>query len=205
MKKPPTNVRERLLRAALHAFTARGYSAASVREIVESCAVTKPTLYYYFGSKERLYRTLIAETFAESNRRIARIAASPLPPAGKLEAVVEHYLNYGRQKPDQVRLIMTALYRSDACAPEMDMRVHILPNLQAIAGIIEEGIRSRRFPLWAGCRPTADTPVRESNPSPSGAWRKSRALQACRSPVREASPRGKTRSSLWRSEPARCR
>lgn len=145
MKKAPTNVRERLLRAALHAFTARGYSAASVREIVESCAVTKPTLYYYFGSKERLYRTLIAETFAESNRRIQRIAASPLPPAGKLEAVVGHYLNYGRQNPDHVRLIMTALYRSDACAPEMDMRVHILPNLQAIAGIIEEGMRSRLF------------------------------------------------------------
>jgi AcrR family transcriptional regulator len=145
MKRPVSNIRERLLREALHAFTAKGYSASSVREIVEKCSVTKPTLYYYFGSKERLYRTLIAETFAEFNRRIAAIAASPLPPVEKLAAVMEHYLSHARENPDRIRLIMAALYRSDAFAPEVDIRLHILPNLRVIAGIIGEGMRDGLF------------------------------------------------------------
>lgn len=145
MKKPASHVRERLLREALRAFTAKGYSAASVREIVEKCSVTKPTLYYYFGSKESLYRTLIAETFAAFNQRVSRIAASPLSPVEKLEAVAVQYLDHARKNPDRVRLIMTALYRSDSFAPEVDMRLYILPNLQTIAGIIKDGMRANLF------------------------------------------------------------
>ena len=145
MRDPTVNIRDRILQEALSAFTTKGYSAASIREIVEKCSVTKPTLYYYFGSKERLYRTLIAETFAESNRRIALIAASPLPPVEKLETVAEHYLSHARKNPERVRLIMTALYRSDPFAPEVDIRLYILPNLQTIAGIIQDGMRAGLF------------------------------------------------------------
>ena len=35
-------------------FAERGYDATSVREIVEAAGVAKPTLYYYFRSKEGL-------------------------------------------------------------------------------------------------------------------------------------------------------
>lgn len=49
------DVRERLLAEALRLFTSRGYAATTVREIVEAAGVTKPVLYYYFGSKEGLY------------------------------------------------------------------------------------------------------------------------------------------------------
>ena len=44
--------RARLLRAAVCVFDRKGYAAASVREIVEIAGVTKPALYYHFGSKE---------------------------------------------------------------------------------------------------------------------------------------------------------
>ena len=40
-----------LLDAALDLFYAKGYDAVGVQEIVDRAGVTKPTLYYYFGSK----------------------------------------------------------------------------------------------------------------------------------------------------------
>ena len=43
--------RELLLNTALELFHAKGYDAVGVQEIVEKAGVTKPTLYYYFGSK----------------------------------------------------------------------------------------------------------------------------------------------------------
>ena len=43
--------RELILNAALDLFYARGYDAVGVQEIVDRAGVTKPTLYYYFGSK----------------------------------------------------------------------------------------------------------------------------------------------------------
>ncbi|HIZ64719.1 MAG TPA: TetR family transcriptional regulator, partial [Candidatus Blautia pullicola] len=42
--------RELILNAALDLFYARGYDAVGVQEIVDRAGVTKPTLYYYFGS-----------------------------------------------------------------------------------------------------------------------------------------------------------
>jgi TetR/AcrR family transcriptional regulator len=41
-----TEVRKRLLKAALELFTKKGFAATSVREIVEIAGVTKPVLYY---------------------------------------------------------------------------------------------------------------------------------------------------------------
>ncbi len=51
--------RQRLLEAAIALFAENGYAATSVREIVSKAGVTKPVLYYYFGSKEGLFRAII--------------------------------------------------------------------------------------------------------------------------------------------------
>jgi TetR/AcrR family transcriptional regulator len=57
--------KERLLIAARELFAVRGYSATSVREIVEAAQVSKPSLYYYFGSKEGIYLELMQSTYTD--------------------------------------------------------------------------------------------------------------------------------------------
>jgi AcrR family transcriptional regulator len=53
------DVRARLLAGATALFARKGYAATTVREIVAAAGVTKPVLYYYFGSKEGLYLELM--------------------------------------------------------------------------------------------------------------------------------------------------
>ncbi|MCC8044031.1 MAG: TetR/AcrR family transcriptional regulator [Clostridiales bacterium] len=55
--------RNRLLRCASELFYEKGYDAVGVQEIVVRAGVTKPTLYYYFGSKKGLLEALVAERF----------------------------------------------------------------------------------------------------------------------------------------------
>ena len=62
--------RTRILRAAVSVFDRKGYSAASVREIVELAGVTKPALYYHFGSKERLLTTVLEEAGRAFERKM---------------------------------------------------------------------------------------------------------------------------------------
>lgn len=47
-----------LLLVALNHFASRGYEGVQVREVAEEAGVSKPTLYYHFGSKEGLFRQL---------------------------------------------------------------------------------------------------------------------------------------------------
>lgn len=70
-------VRQRLLQAAIDLFAQKGYAATTVREVVAAAGVTKPVLYYYFGSKEGLYLELMQST-AQS---FLKILEEP-PPAG---------------------------------------------------------------------------------------------------------------------------
>ena len=51
--------KESLFSAAVALFAEKGYASTSVREIVASAGVTKPVLYYYFESKEGLFRTIL--------------------------------------------------------------------------------------------------------------------------------------------------
>ena len=64
--------RERLLRAAVAVFDRKGYAAASVREIVEQAGITKPALYYHFGSKEGILVAILEEGARQFEQALAR-------------------------------------------------------------------------------------------------------------------------------------
>ena len=52
-------VKRLLLESAIALFAEKGYASTSVREIVERAGVTKPALYYYFESKEGMFRSIL--------------------------------------------------------------------------------------------------------------------------------------------------
>ena len=60
-----------LLQCAKELFYAKGYDAVGVQEIVEKAGLTKPTLYYYFGSKIGILQTLIETKFEELRTSVA--------------------------------------------------------------------------------------------------------------------------------------
>lgn len=66
--------REKIMQCALDLFYARGYDAVGVQEIAEKAGVTKPTLYYYFGSKYGLLETLMKEKMAVVNDAMRKAA-----------------------------------------------------------------------------------------------------------------------------------
>jgi TetR/AcrR family transcriptional regulator, regulator of cefoperazone and chloramphenicol sensitivity len=66
--------RQRILDAALKAFGGASFKAVTTRRLAEAAGVSLPTLQYYFGDKEGLYRAC-AETIVERYRRHTGAAA----------------------------------------------------------------------------------------------------------------------------------
>lgn len=102
--------RQRILEAAEELFAAQGFSATSVREIVQSASVTPPVLYYYFGSKEELLITLLDERFAE----FVEHASERLRDAATPEAVVEGWcaalVADAVARPTTLRFVLSAVW-----------------------------------------------------------------------------------------------
>ncbi len=68
-------LKAKLLRVALTHFAAKGYDGVQVREVAEEAGVSKPTLYYHFGSKEGLFRQLCLVSMWTTERRVQAMVA----------------------------------------------------------------------------------------------------------------------------------
>ena len=90
-------------RTAARLFASRGYDATSVREIVEAAGVTKPTLYYHFGSKEGLAHALLNVPLSALAETLRTIAEGQGPPEVLLEELFEAHFAFCRENPDHAR------------------------------------------------------------------------------------------------------
>ena len=78
----------RILAVAALEFAERGYAGARVDRIATRAKINKAMLYYHFGSKQGLYRTLLRGTFEKISTRLHAIAAEQQPPATGLANAV---------------------------------------------------------------------------------------------------------------------
>lgn len=63
-----------LLDCSLTLFAARGYDGVGVQEICDAAAVTKPTLYHYFGSKRGLLESVLARDLEPFSHNLSAAA-----------------------------------------------------------------------------------------------------------------------------------
>lgn len=67
------NSRETILNCALQLFSAKGYDSVGISEIVDLAGITKPTLYYFFGSKEGLFKELLKTNYDTLNNTLSNV------------------------------------------------------------------------------------------------------------------------------------
>lgn len=107
--KAQPSVAEHLSRTALRLFALKGYTATSVNEIVEAAGVTKPMLYYYYGSKEQLARKLVVEPLQAHLVKLQALGESTDEPFARQVAWLAEQLEFTRTDADRARFVF-ALY-----------------------------------------------------------------------------------------------
>jgi len=77
--------RQLIIDAATVEFAAHGKSRARIDRIARAAEVNKAMLYYYFRSKDNLYREVLRNMLLGIMRLQSEMAAIDLPAGGKLE------------------------------------------------------------------------------------------------------------------------
>ncbi|QDV33524.1 TetR/AcrR family transcriptional regulator [Tautonia plasticadhaerens] len=141
-----------ILRVAARLFSGKGFDATSVREVVEAAGVTKPTLYYHFGSKEGLAQALLTRPM---HRLIDEIRAGldrPGEPIRHLAEQIESHFAFCREEPDRARFVYGLFFGPNAPGLSAEVavyggRLNELLN-EAVRGLVRAGIvpedRARR-------------------------------------------------------------
>jgi AcrR family transcriptional regulator len=101
-------VRQNIIDAARALFAEKGYSGAKVEEIVVRARTTKPMIYYYFGSKERLFAAVLEDVYAGMRAIEQSLQLAELPALEAMRNVIEVTFDYHAENPEWVRLVSIA-------------------------------------------------------------------------------------------------
>lgn len=105
-KKDPEAAKANILEVATSVFAEHGLSGARVDEIAARTETSKRMIYYYFGSKEDLYRRVLEECYRRVRAGEADLELGERAPTEALRALVEFTFDHHKANPDFVRLVM---------------------------------------------------------------------------------------------------
>lgn len=124
--------KEVLLQVALDLFHAKGYDAVGIQEIVDKAGVTKPTLYYYFGSKKGLLQYLLESGYKILQQDIAEVVEVDEKLPYILYQIARKFFNFASSH-EKFYLFMLSLFYSGRENEAFQM---VLPFIENYYGYI---------------------------------------------------------------------
>ena len=109
--------RDEILACALALFSARGYDAVGVQEIVDAAGIQKPTLYHYFGSKSGLLKTLLEENFTPFLDQVEKAAAYDHNILMTLRGMTQTYFDFASQNASLYRMQLALWFAPPTSEP----------------------------------------------------------------------------------------
>lgn len=146
MLNPVSETRRHVLDAALKNFAHRGYEGTSVQDIVAAARVTKPTLYYYFENKAKLYQALVDYAHDERYRLMQQAAARGRTTADKLGEVAAALFEFSRRHRELMRIAFATAFAAPGEVPE-EIRYldKCLRNFEFVHSLIKQGQKAREL------------------------------------------------------------
>lgn len=91
-----TDTKERILQAALEEFSQHGFEGARMEKIASKVGINKASLYFYFKSKEELFRKLFYIIVEKHKNKLKSIfeKSRHLPSKQCLSDIYKEYLEY---------------------------------------------------------------------------------------------------------------
>jgi TetR/AcrR family transcriptional regulator len=156
-----------ILAAAEAEFVDAGYQGASVQAIADRAGVPKANVHYYFGSKAKLYRSVLEDILGLWNGFLADVGPED-DPACVLAGFVRQKLRLAFERPRASRLFAQEILRgAPVLAPDLegDMRRWFAEKVAVIEAWIEAGRMAPvdpdllLFTIWATTQHYADFEV----------------------------------------------
>ena len=137
------NARQTILASATSVFARKGYSGASVQDILEATGLSKPTLYYHFQSKAGLFRAIVDFAFDESFRLMTKAVSEQNDCESRLVAVAECFFSFAEKNQDLMRLVLATVFAArEEIPPDAVNWQKRRRNFDFLAQIIRDGQRA---------------------------------------------------------------
>ncbi len=133
-----------ILRAAERIFAETGLAGARTEAIADSAGINKAMLYYYFKSKQGLYRAVLEANVEEFCRRAEQVLSQEGPAGTLLLNYVGNHFDFLSEHPYYARLFQHLLMTDDKSLARI-VETHLAPMSRRVIALIERGVKSGEF------------------------------------------------------------
>jgi len=140
--------KQKILLAAKHEFVERGLEGARMQSIADIAEVNKAMLFYYYTSKELLYKEVLRSIFIQIFENVSTIIISEIDPQKKIEQFVDSYIKFIYENPDLPRLMLREIAGGAENIRQVIAEIKHEKNLNvqsSIITIINESIAAKQF------------------------------------------------------------
>jgi AcrR family transcriptional regulator len=135
-----------ILDVATSEFADRGFAGARVDEIAARTRTTKRMIYYYFGSKERLFVAVLERAYAGIRAAEQTIEVDHLDPVAAIRRLAELTFDHHESHPDFISLVaIENIHRAEFIAKSEALSELNTPAVSVLARILERGRASGVF------------------------------------------------------------
>jgi TetR/AcrR family transcriptional regulator len=130
---------QKLLDAAIEAFSENGFKGTSTRDIAERAGVHHPLITYHFKNKDRLWRAAADKIFRDFGHSLAASLQDHQDesPKQRMASMIRAYVYYARSQPALHKvMVQEASYPN----PRLDwlIEAHLKPLFDATSIMLEE-------------------------------------------------------------------
>ncbi|BCO26512.1 HTH-type transcriptional regulator RutR [Rhodoferax lithotrophicus] len=156
-----------ILAAAERVFAGAGFGGATMAAIAEAASLPKANLHYYFGSKQELYRAVLAQTLKDWLEPTLVITPQA-DPRTAIEAYIRAKMALSMQRPHASRVFANELLHGAPVVKALlhsDLRQLVLAKAEVIAQWVARGQMAPVdpvhlfFTIWAATQTYADFEV----------------------------------------------
>lgn len=132
--------REEILDVATREFARLGFAGARVDEIAARIHTTKRMIYYYFGSKDQLFTTVLERAYGVIRSAEQAIDVEHLDPVSAIRRLAEVTFDHHEAHPDFIRLVsIENIHEAEHIAASSTLGSLGSPAIAIISRILEEG------------------------------------------------------------------
>jgi AcrR family transcriptional regulator len=138
--------REDILEAATNEFAEKGLSGARIDRIAEHTRTSKRMIYYYFGSKDALYRSVLEREYTRIRRTEEAMQLYRLAPPEALAELVRQSFDSHMQRPNFVRLVMNEnIHHAEHLKQVKGLRPLNKAMIESLQEIVDRGVKAKAF------------------------------------------------------------
>lgn len=116
----PISMEERIVEVAKQVFLENGYEMTSMSDIAARAGINRPTLHYYFRTKERMFQAVAAPILDTFVPQVETIIAADTPFMVKVERLLDAYMPIFKENPSLPRFVVGEMHR------DIDSFLHLI-------------------------------------------------------------------------------